>query len=788
MSIAKIKSISGIPTLTVDDEVIAPMAFCSRYYGTDDYAKGLAVDADIRLFFIEVDSGFNDPDSYALMKEQIERILRYRSDALFILRITVNPSQKWLDEHPQECVAFNYEGNIDVYPEQVRAVHGLTGHRIHSPASEQWIIDLKPYLEHFIDRVDSENFSNQVIGYFPCALHGEEWFIPREGIEDLGWDWSKPFRSFFGNWLKRKYQTNERLQKAWRNTQTSFDNPWIVPVSQRKLRDKLESAKIIQAGSREVITADFGGFLDPSKSQAEIDLYHAFMDSIISAIRAVTLIIKNKTDNKKLVGTFYSGFGTQHYTLGGTVAPLSLLQQASELDIIAAPFNYVDRCAGGGASFHRFPIKSVHLHNKLWFSEVEAPTWLTRKELAKYYHGDKYNDKEAVLNVFKRDFASVLSAGVYGWWFNNEPKTYVPGWKFTTNAEWCKDKEIYALFRKQQEISRKYYTGSRDSGAEVAFVYDEKSNWLCDGESVIDLLWFAETFEYPRVGMPIDRIFHADLTRSDIPAYKMLVFLNCFSLTDTERKVIRDYLTKTGAMAVWSWGNGLINLDNPTPLHIKHMEELTGFSFTAEERPRPLDFTVDRNAHKITANIHSQLRFGKFRRPVMSGGLLIGGRHRLGRAVPLDASLGNPVFWVNNDNDKDVTILGRFLFNDKPAFAIKKCKGYYSVYYGAKVINSPILRELAKFAGVHIWTESDDIFYVSKRFFSIHATEECPLIPYHKDEALKPKDAMKKIVLPRKAKVVDCYTEEIITENGDTVYLDMNNGETRSFFIYEEQS
>ena len=780
MSRAEVKTIDGCPSLIVDGEILVPMTFCSRAYGTDEYAKGLAVDSDMRLFFIEVDSGFNDPDSYLRMKEEIERILSYRSDALFILRMWTNPSQQWLNEHPEECTSFDKENNIDVYPDPVRAVHGLTGHRIHSVASDRWIKDLLPYIGNLIEKVDAEKFSGQIIGYFPCALHGEEWFVPREGVTEMGWDWSPAFKTFFGDWLKDKYKSNENLQKIWNNSQTSFENPWIIPVCERKLRDPNEQAQILQPGSRATLTADFGGFLDPSRSQAEIDLYHAFMDSVISAIRKVVHIIKKKTDGTKLVGTFYSGFGTQEYTLGGTVAPLTLLQELPELDIIASPFNYVDRCSGGGASFHRFPIKSVHLHNKLWFSEAEAPTWNTLPALAKYYHGDKYNDKQAVLNVLKRDFASVLSAGVQGWWFNNAPKTNIHGWELTPEDEWCKDKEVYSLFHKQQEISREYYSGTRASGAEVAFVYDEKSNWLCDGESIIDLLWFSESFEYPRVGLPTDRIFHADLDNPETPVYKVLVFLNCFSLSDTERSVIQNYLRRTGALAVWGWANGLINPDDKIPLSTEHMESLTGFRFTAEEGARPLEFTIDRDAHKITGDIHSQTRFGKFRRPVMSGGLAIGGRHLCGRAVPLDASLGHPVFSVGED--QNTTILGRYLYNDKPAFAIRECDGYQSVYYGAKILNSPLLREIVRFAGVHIWTESDDIFYVSKRFFTIHATEESPIIPYHKDEAKKPEDAMKKITLPRKGKVIDCYSNEIITENSDTIYLDMQNGETRNFF------
>lgn len=783
MAVGIVEIIDGRPTLVVDGEVIPPMGICCRAYGSDEYTRGLAVDSDIKLFFVEVDSGFNDPESYDRMKKEITNILHFRPDALFMLRTWVNPSDEWLQNHTDECVSFDREDNVDVYPKAVRAVHGVRSHRIHSVASEKWMEDLEPHLENLIDRVDEEPFSERVIGYYPCALHGEEWFVPREDIMSLGWDWSPAFKTFYSSWLTQKYGNNQTLREAWKMPDVTLENPSILPVDQRKLRDTHETAKVIQPGSRMMLKGDFGSFLDPSISRAEIDLYNAFMDAVIKTICRVGRMVKEATGWKKLVGTFYSGFGTQEYTLGGTVAPLTVMQNSPDIDILAAPFNYVDRCSGGGASFHRIPIKSLHLHKKLWFTEAEVPSWRALPSLAQYYHGDKHDDVFAVLNIFKRDFASVLAADVQGWWFNNAPKTHIPGeWEQTPEDEWCNDQRIFSIFRQNQKIAREYYEMQRVQVAEAAFIYDEKSNWLCDGESIIDLLWFSETFEYPRCGFPTERLFHADLNNPDVPNYKLLVFVNCFSLDDKERKVIDDYLQRSGAVAVWLWGSGFVNPDRDPSLNLEHMREITGFEFSAETSGRLLDFSVLRDSHEIVSDIHSQFRFGRFRRPVMSGGLAIGGRHVSGRVVPLDATLGNPLFYINEN--EETTVMGRFLANDKPALAINK-KGK-SIYYGAKILNAPILREIAKFAGVHVWSESDDIMYVGGSFLSIHASQASMEDPYHPDEALKNESALKKIVLPKLGRVVDCYSGATIVENDDTILLSMKAGETRSFFYYRD--
>ena len=778
MNRGTVENINGRPTLVVDGEVIPPMSVCCRAYGEDNYIKGLAVDSAVRLFFVEVDSGFNDPSAYDRMKREIGTILKHRPDALFFLRLWVNPSNEWLLANPDECVAFDAPGNIDVYPKPVRAVHGVTVHRIHSIASRKWLDDLRPYLQSLMKRVDEESFSDSIIGYFPCALHGEEWFVPREDILEKGWDWSPAFKNFYSHWLEKKYGTDSVLRSAWGRENVTLADPWIVPVAERKLFDIAEEAAVVRPGSRAGIQGDFGSFLDPAVSCAEIDLYHAFMAATIESIRGICGMVKDASDGA-LVGTFYSGFGTQEYTLGGTVAPYTMLSESPEVDILAAPFNYVDRCSGGGASFHRIPTKSLHLHGKLWFTEAESPSWKTTPELAQYYHGDKHSDEFAVLNILKRDFASILAANVQGWWFNNAPKTHIPGaWTQRAEDQWCDDPKIFSLFAKCQKIAAKHYEREIANVAETAFVYDEKSNWCCDGETAIDLLWFSETFEYSRCGFPTDRIFHQDLANPTTPTYKLLVFVNCFSLTNSERQVISDYLRHSGAVALWLWGNGLINPDSTGRVDLDEMSALTGFDFSYEMKERPMAFTVSRDSHELVKDIHSRFRFGNFRRPVMSGGLAIGGRHVLGRTVPLDASLGNPLLTVTPI--PDVTIMGRFLANDAGAFAITA--DGRSIYHGAKILNAPLLTRIAEFAGVHIWSKNDDVFYCDGGFFSIHASEASNDTPYHIDEALKDDDALKKIFLPHVSNVVDCYTDETVCENDDKFSISMKAGETKSYY------
>lgn len=128
-----------------------------------------------------------------------------------------------------------------------------------------------------------------------------------------------------------------------------------------------------------------------------------------------------------------------------------------------------------------------------------------------------------------------------------------------------------------------------------------------------------------------------------------------------------------------------------------------------------------------------------------------------------DPSLCSPLFYVD---DSDADVLGRFVTNDRAAYAVKDFGDWKSIYIGAKVMNPCILRTIAKSAGVHIYVENDDIVYTNKHLMAIHAVVE----------------EKKTISLPRKCKkIIDAYTDEAIAADCDLFELQMKNGETKMF-------
>ena len=85
------------------------------------------------------------------------------------------------------------------------------------------------------------------------------------------------------------------------------------------------------------------------------------------------------------------------------------------------------------------------------------------------------------------------------------------------------------------------------------------------------------------------------------------------------------------------------------------------------------------------------------------------------------------------------------------------------IFYGGAALDAAWLREVARSAGVHIYTETDDNFFAGGNFLCIHA-----------DSA-----GTKVIELPRRADAVEIYTGEVLGRDTDRLEFPMKAFETK---------
>jgi hypothetical protein len=80
------------------------------------------------------------------------------------------------------------------------------------------------------------------------------------------------------------------------------------------------------------------------------------------------------------------------------------------------------------------------------------------------------------------------------------------------------------------------------------------------------------------------------------------------------------------------------------------------------------------------------------------------------------AAIG-PVFFVA---DPRAVVLGRLRDGGQPAFAARDHGTWRSVYLSMLNFGPALLRNLARFAGAHVWIDSDDVLFANRSMLCLH--------------------------------------------------------------------
>ncbi|MBQ7783970.1 MAG: hypothetical protein IJ368_08380, partial [Oscillospiraceae bacterium] len=78
-----------------------------------------------------------------------------------------------------------------------------------------------------------------------------------------------------------------------------------------------------------------------------------------------------------------------------------------------------------------------------------------------------------------------------------------------------------------------------------------------------------------------------------------------------------------------------------------------------------------------------------------------------------------------------------------------------------------VVREIARYAGCHIYMDNDDVLYANQNYITIHAQAS----------------GQKVIKLPKKASAYELYEKRYYSELSDEIVFDMVKGETKMFEI-----
>jgi hypothetical protein len=596
---------------------------------------------------------------FSTVEARFGRIIKADPAALFHLRVYLETGHDdwWEKAHPGECEVLS-DGRRN----------GM------SFASRVWRDESKAFLRAYIAHLRKIGLYDRVITYQVGAGHTGEWVKGESSMHTPCGDYSRPMALYFQDWLRKRYPGGVAgLRAAWRHS------PSVT----------FETAAVPEAGRQ--LEARFHTFRDPAVEQDVIDYFAALAELCGDAVVDLCRTVKEETGGKRLAGAFYGylldlawngGFFKERpdsdystYQRSGHLG-LGKVLASPHVDFLASPYSYGFRGMGGDSP-SMLPAESVRLHGKLLLIEDDTRTHADPQD-TNYGQVKTFEDSRTIL---RRNLAHFLTHGEGAWWAL---------WK----VDAVKEPRFGSLLREFQETGALSMGLDRSSASEVAVLLDDESFFYetCRYDLDIPLIFQQRLWGLPRMGAPFDTYLLDDLLAGKLRSYKLYIFLNPFRLDAARRKALAGELRRDGRTALWIYAPGYID----AAPGLEHMEDLTGIRFGTGEQPwGPLVHITDFD-HAITRGLGQDIAWGT--------------NNKLA-----------PLFFVD---DPDARVLGDVVYsqgNCRPGFAVKEFRGWTSIYSGAPNLPASVLRAVARWAGVHIYSDAGDVLTANQSLLGIHS-------------------------------------------------------------------
>ena len=556
-----------------------------------------------------------------------------------------------------------------VYPDECE-VTSEGRQREQSYASQVWREEGKEFLQAYIDHLTRIGLVDRFVAYHICAGQSSEWTKWSSSGRRACGDYSDPMRRHFRAWLRRANRDDESaFRKAWNKSDVSFDTA-EVPSAEEQLRSRLYS------------------FRDPRFEKNVIDYYTCLAELCSDLIIDFCATVKGATGGNALAGASYGYTLTCSYNQGfygegdvtvsseyshnqrGGHLGLGRVLASPHVDFLGSPISYSFRGIGGDASLSQLS-ESCRIHGKLLIMEEDSRIHDTPPDST----FGRVNTREESIAVLRRNFIRAVIHGQGVW---RAPMG---------------DASLLPLLKQFNELGESVLATDRTPSADIAVITDEESFFYESDRYDLDLAATSHQVlqGLARFGAPFDHYLLDDFAEGRLRQYRMYLFLNAFHLDNARREKVKRELRRGGRIAVWIYAPGCLDAD----CSVGNMENLTGLRFGRSDYPFPAFMHITDFTHPITAGLPQDL-FWSFSAPL------------------------GPLFWLE---DPDARVLGQAALSqgrNVPGMGVKTFPDWTSVYFAVPGMPAPVLRGLARFAGVHLYSDAGDVLYASRELLGVH--------------------------------------------------------------------
>jgi len=582
-----------------------------------------------------------------------------------------------------------------------------------SPFSEKANFLTEKYIKKFVEELRKTPYYKIVVGAVIMGGHDNQ-------FKTMHSDHSESSLNAFRKYLKKHYKTVKELKQAWNDQSVTFNNAKI-PIFPNKFYSN-ESSPM---------------FFDPQSERQKYD-YDVF--------RSLAGFLQVERYAKSFKEAMRKDVITLVYRMGGRGVESRETMDSCYIDGEVPQSSYRHRQPGlyGG-----LPVQiqdSYGENGKLLVCELDIRSWLTA-----YHEGFMLcipTDLNKFKNLLMKETGQYIAKNLAFWYFD-------------IGAPSFRDINIQKVFNKISKVFKKLIDSEKKTfRPDVVLVYSDKPLWArlpnsnINDAPVATAMSGIERTCFSISGVPFDSFYFGDIIKNPkLWDYKVYVFMDCFYLTDKERKFIKNKLKNNNRTLLWLYASGYLNKKG---VDVNAISKLIGIKIKTETK-----------RNNATA-------FAEPSKNILAKGLIgVQGPFENYRVNYIPApsrvkKIYNPQLFKIVDSKAN--ILAKYKFDNSNAIAVKKLKDWTSVYAGYPgAISTRLFYNIAKNAGAYTLTKPGVGMDMNGNFISLHGI----------------KSGQYELRLPRQCrKVLNPFSEEIIATNTDTVKVNISAGESLWLLLY----
>lgn len=658
------------------------------------------------------------------LDQQVELISAGDKKAWFLIRFGIYEPASWRKLHPDQLVV-NDRGDVLQTP---------------SLASELYWDAAARFGEAVIEHCEAQPWGSRVIGYANFhRVEGNHEPLIFNWMFDHGPVMTARWRRF----LREKYVTVEALRKAHNDPKLTFENA-EVPCD--RLRGPVPQVSAILYWQNAAENQAFRDYLLLVR-----DLFHAGYRKVAGAMQQAC----DRLNRKRLMvydALKQTMLGWDNIGYFDDKAPWPLvfpdlmagsghMNVAALMDVpgmggLITPHDYQARGVGGVFEPEGI-VDSTVLRGKYFLCEMD-----TRTYGGKDHHGRSDTDKQFAA-VTWRNLATSLTRGFNSYWMD-------------LHEDWFVNDSIHRIIARQVEVIRQSVDFPHQTMPGIAMILDDQAVLETNGASnfyneAIMTEWKAGML---RCGVPARIYLLEDLKLPEFPKHRAYYFPNFFRMDAERLALLKEKVFRDGNVVLWGPGSGI---SDGTKLGPASAAVLTGFQFEYMPTSYMHRVQIQDFAHPITAALKADTLLGG---PLSYGPLLF----------PKDGrSLG--LAWTKQGRNYSGLAVKTFGKGARGAVAGNAPElgpgDWASVFTTAVPIPAEVWRGLARFAGTHVYCETNDIVMADSSVVGLHSIQT----------------GHKEIRLPGRYKVIDLISGERLADRADRIEFELEAPETRVFLL-----